>query len=281
MPETAMKPTAKTSKLAEAVERDPRWLSIVNRDTQADGRFYYSVSTTGVYCRPSCPARLARPENVRLHATRGEAENAGFRACKRCKPDRYVTDGLDAGTVRFAMDECSLGSILVAASERGICSILMGNDPDALLRDLQSRFPRENLMDVDQVLEKQDLENQQFEKQDPEKQQFEKLVEEVVALVEAPSLGSTLPLDMRGTAFQQRVWNALREIPVGSTASYGDIAERIGAPGSVRAVARACASNNLAVVVPCHRVLRRDGGISGYRWGVERKRALLGREASL
>jgi AraC family transcriptional regulator of adaptative response/methylated-DNA-[protein]-cysteine methyltransferase len=360
---THMKAAEKTTGLAEAVQRDPRWASVIARDTSADGTFYYSVSTTGVYCRPSCGARRARPENIRFHVTREAAEKAGFRACKRCKPDQpslheqhaemiseacrrieiseqppslqalaahagvshyhfhrifkaitgltpkayanahrarrmrqelprsdSVTAAIyDAGynsngrfyaefnevlgmtptdfraggantAIRFAIGECSLGSILVAASDRGICAILMGEDPDALARDLQNQFPRATLVGGDAG--------------------FEKLVAEVVGFLEAPEIGLNLPLDVRGTAFQHRVWNALRDIPAGSTASYSEIASRIGAPKSARAVAQACASNRLAVAIPCHRVVRNDGGLSGYRWGVERKQALLEREAN-
>jgi AraC family transcriptional regulator of adaptative response/methylated-DNA-[protein]-cysteine methyltransferase len=161
--------------------------------------------------------------------------------------------------IRFAVGECSLGAILVAATELGVCAILMGDDPDALARDLQDRFPNANLIGGDTG--------------------FEQLVAKVVGFVEMPKLGLDLPLDVRGTAFQQRVWQALRGIPAGSTASYSDIARCIGSPKSVRAVAQACAANSLAVAIPCHRVIRNDGGLSGYRWGVERKRALLEREA--
>jgi len=161
--------------------------------------------------------------------------------------------------IRFAVGECSLGPILVAASQRGICAILFGDNPDALTRDLQDRFPQAELIGADA--------------------EFEHWVAQVVGLVEMPQLGLALPLDVRGTAFQQRVWQALQEIPIGSTASYSEIALRIGAPKAVRAVAGACAANPLAVAVPCHRVVRTDGGLAGYRWGVERKRALLEREA--
>lgn len=161
--------------------------------------------------------------------------------------------------IRFAIGECSLGSILVAASECGVCSILPGDDPDELLRDLQDRFPRASLIGGDA--------------------EFEHLVAKVVGFVEAPRLGLDLPLGMRGTAFQQRVWQALREIPPGGTASYTEIAKRIGSPKAIRGVANACAANALAVAIPCHRVVRSDGGVSGYRWGVERKLALLDKEA--
>lgn len=173
-------------------------------------------------------------------------------------PGRYRAGG--AGTdIRFAIGECSLGAILVAQSERGVCAISLGDQPGALVRELQDRFPRANLIGGDR--------------------EFEQLVARVVGMVEAPGTGLDLPLDVRGTAFQQRVWQALREIPAGQTASYSAIAQRIGAPGSVRAVAQACSANVLAVAIPCHRVVRKDGGLSGYRWGVERKRTLLAKEA--
>lgn len=162
--------------------------------------------------------------------------------------------------IRFAIGQCSLGAILVAQSRRGVCAILLGDDPEALLNDLQDRFPRATLIGGDR--------------------EFEQLVARVVGFVERPELGLDLPLDIRGTAFQQRVWQALRKIPAGATRSYAEIARSIGAPGSVRAVAQACAANALAVAVPCHRVVRSDGSLSGYRWGVERKRALLAREST-
>jgi AraC family transcriptional regulator of adaptative response/methylated-DNA-[protein]-cysteine methyltransferase len=157
--------------------------------------------------------------------------------------------------IRFAVGPCALGEILVAASERGVCAILMGDDAESLLRDLQDRFPAATLMGGDAS--------------------FEQWVAQVVGFVEAPALGLRLPLDIRGTAFQQRVWQALQAIPAGQTASYSEVAERIGAPKAVRAVASACAANALAVAIPCHRVVRQDGSLSGYRWGIERKRALL------
>lgn len=243
--------SAKNAELAAATMADPRWASIVAHDSKADGTFVYSVKTSGVYCRPSCPARLARPENVRFHATTKQAEQAGFRPCKRCKPNRPA--------IRFAIAKSSVGLILVAKSELGVCAVLMGDGPVPLERDLQKRFPHANL--VDGVCD------------------LEPLLAKVVAFVETPAVGLDLPLDVCGTAFQQRVWQALRKIPVGSTASYTDIAQRIGSPKSVRAVAQACAANPLALVIPCHRVLRNDEGLSGYRWGVARKRILLEREA--
>ena len=345
----------------QTTKRDPRWAALLARDSAYDGRFVYSVRTTGVYCRPSCAARAARPENVAFHADCAAAEAAGFRPCKRCRPRqasladtraalmaricRFIeaapepprlatlagqagmspfhfqrvfkaTVGLsprayalaqrtrrvrgelrragsvtqailDAGfnsggrfyatsnevlgmtprafraggadtTIRFAVGECSLGSVLVAQSDKGICAILLGDDPEALLRDLQDRFPRAQLLGGDAG--------------------FERCVAAVVRMVDAPASGLKLPLDVRGTVFQQKVWQALRRIPAGTTASYAEIARRIGAPRSARAVAQACAANALAVAIPCHRVVRRDGELSGYRWGIERKRALLERE---
>lgn len=161
--------------------------------------------------------------------------------------------------IRFAVGQCSLGAILVAQSQRGICAILLDDDPDALVRELQDQFPKARLIGGDAA--------------------FEQQVAQVVGLIEAPAIGLQLPLDVQGTAFQERVWRALREIPPGATASYTEIAERIGAPRSVRAVAQACGANRLAVAIPCHRVVRRDGDLAGYRWGVERKRELLRREA--
>jgi AraC family transcriptional regulator of adaptative response/methylated-DNA-[protein]-cysteine methyltransferase len=348
--------------MAIDTEQNPRWARVLARDRSMDGTFYYSVATTGVYCRPSCPSRPANPKNVRFHDSIADAEAAGFRACKRCKPhqpsadvqhvktvakicrlieqateipplaalaaavglspgylhrmfkavtgvtpkayaaahraekvrdqlarSRTVTAAIyDAGfnsdgrfyeksgemlgmtpttyraggantAIRFAVGECSLGSILVARSEKGVCAIAFGEDPDLLVRDLQDRFPRARLIGGDA--------------------DFEAQVARVVGFIETPKIGLDLPLDVRGTAFQQRVWAALREIPVGTTATYADIARKIGTPTSVRAVAGACAANTLAVAIPCHRVVRTDGGLSGYRWGIDRKRALIDREA--
>ena len=353
--------TSSTNERAGYASDEERWRAVVQKDRNAEGKFFYSVKTTGVYCRPSCPARPAGRENVAFHESAADAERAGFRACKRCKPrgpalaeqqvatvaaacraietaeelpdlnalansagmSRFhfhrifraatgltpkayatarrshrmreelpkrntVTEAIyEAGfnsngrfyasssqmlgmkpkdyqgggigaTIRFAVGECSLGSILVAASENGVCAILMGDDPDALAKNLQDRFPKANVIGGDR--------------------DFEKTVAKVIGFIEAPGIGLDLPLDVRGTAFQQRVWQALRQIPVGSTASYSEIARRIGLPKAVRAVAQACAANAIAVAIPCHRVLRNDGNLSGYRWGVERKRALLKRE---
>jgi len=174
------------------------------------------------------------------------------------RPRQYREGGLDA-QIRFAVGQCSLGAILVAQSQRGICAILIDDDPDMLVRHLQDQFPKAQLIGCDR--------------------DFEQLVAQVVGFIEAPALGLQLPLDVRGTAFQERVWQALRDIPPGMTVSYAELAERIGAPTAARAVARACAANCIAVAIPCHRVVRRDGDISGYRWGVERKRELLRRES--
>lgn len=346
---------------SNTVERDPRWAALVARDADMDGRFYYSVRTTGVYCRPSCGARMPKPENVQFHETCEQAEQAGFRPCKRCRPDRpalaqehaaiistacrFIEDSeitpsldvlsaraglstwyfhrlfkaataltpkgyaaahkarqvrknlakngsitkaiFDAGynsnsrfyeksnqmlgmtptsyraggadtDIRFAVGECSLGSILVASSVRGVCAILLGDDPDTLAQDLQDMFPKSSLIGGDNI--------------------YEELVARVVGFVETPAMDLDLPLDIRGTAFQHRVWQALCEIPPGTTMSYTEIARKIGAPTAIRAVAGACAANKLAVAIPCHRVVRSDGSLSGYRWGVERKRALLKRE---
>ena len=173
-------------------------------------------------------------------------------------PTAYRAGGATA-EIRFAIGRCSLGAILVARSDRGVCAILLGDDPEALAHDLQELFPRAELIGRDAELEE--------------------LVAKVVGFIETPGLGLDLPLDVQGTAFQQRVWQALREVPAGRTVTYGEIAGRIGAPGAVRAVAGACAANALAVAIPCHRVVRTDGSLSGYRWGVERKRALLERES--
>ena len=223
---------------------------------------------------PKAYARAHRANAVRATLARGDTSvtdaifDAGYNANSRfyehadamlgMKPAQYRKGGVDA-RIEFAIGQCSLGAILVARSGRGVCAISLGDDADALLRELQDRFPRAELIGGDA--------------------KFETLVAQVVGLIEQPNIGTDLPLDVRGTAFQQRVWDALRAIPVGETASYAQIAQRIGAPKSVRAVAQACASNTLAVAIPCHRVVRSDGGLSGYRWGVERKRALLLREA--
>jgi AraC family transcriptional regulator of adaptative response/methylated-DNA-[protein]-cysteine methyltransferase len=347
---------------SETIADDPRWARIVARDRRADGAFWYSVLTTGVYCRPSCPSRTANPKNVRLHPTLAEAKATGFRPCKRCNPDGQSADevavdlvakacrliesneeelqlrtlaasvgrspshfhrlfkattgltpkeyadahraarireGLmknmsvteaiyDAGfnssgrfyekskellgmtptqfrsggvneEINFALGQTTLGAILVASSKRGVVAILLGDDPEKLLCDLQDRFPRAELIGADK--------------------EYEKLVARVVGLIEAPGQGLKLPLDIRGTAFQRRVWRTLQKISAGTTVSYAEVAKRIGSPTSVRAVAGACAANNIAVAIPCHRVVRTDGSLSGYAWGITRKRELIDRES--
>jgi len=342
---------------------DERWQAVQRRDRAADDIFYYSVETTGIYCRPSCASRQAKREHVRFHASPPAAERAGFRPCKRCRPNeaplaqrqaaivaaacrrieqaeelpslaelakesrlspfhfhrlfkavtgvtpkdyavahrakrvrdeitrsgtiteaiygagfnsngRFYEASADmlgmtptafraggrGATIRFALGECWLGSILVAATDKGVCSIMFGDDPESLVRDFQDRFSNARLIGGDAA--------------------FERLIAQVVGFIARPERGLDLPLHVQGTAFQQRVWQALRGIPAGSTASYAEIAQRIGEPKAVRAVAQACATNPVAVAIPCHRVVRRDGALSGYRWGVERKRALLDREAA-
>jgi AraC family transcriptional regulator of adaptative response/methylated-DNA-[protein]-cysteine methyltransferase len=194
--------------------------------------------------------------------------DAGFNANSRfyetsdarlgMQPREYRAGGRNA-RIRFAVGQTSLGAILVAQSERGICAILLDDDPDRLVRDLQDRFPKAQLIGGDRG--------------------FEQLIAQVVGFIEAPALGLNLPLDVRGTAFQERVWKALCEIPPGAVVSYTQIAARIGSPKAVRAVAKACGANAIAVAIPCHRVVRKDGDLSGYRWGVERKRELLERES--
>jgi AraC family transcriptional regulator of adaptative response/methylated-DNA-[protein]-cysteine methyltransferase len=342
---------------------EERWSALCRRDAAADGAFIYAVATTGVYCRPSCPARRPRRANVSFYPSPLEAEAAGFRSCRRCRPgdqpleqrqaalvarvcrmieDAFETPTLDelaAGAgispfhlhrlfkrytgltprsyaaakkaervkrelergedvthaiyaagygsssrfyenarsrlgmapanyraggrhekIRFAVGQCSLGHVLVAATDKGICEVRLGDDPHKLVEELQDRFSNAELTggDLD----------------------FEQAVRLVVSHIEAPrEAAPALPLDVRGTAFQQRVWDALRRIPPGRTASYAEIASSIGQPSATRAVAQACGANRIAVLIPCHRVIRTDGSQGGYHWGIERKRELLAREA--
>ena len=335
--------------------------AVAARDAGLDGRFVYAVRSTGVYCRPGCPSRAARPDNLSFHAGPAEARAAGFRPCRRCRPDepapaerqaehitracrlieaadtpptletlaraaglspfhfhrifktvtgvtprayarahraaraadslaqgRTVTESVYAAgygapsrfyasaaerlgmrpsayrrggageRLSFAVGPCALGLVLVAATERGICAILLGDEEEALRRDLAARFPRAEIV--------------------AGAADFAATVAAVVRLVAEPGAAFALPLDVGGTAFQQRVWEALRRIPAGATASYAEIARAIGEPAAVRAVAMACGANRLAVAIPCHRVVRSDGALSGYRWGTARKTELLARE---
>ena len=236
---------------------------------------FHRVFKAATGLTPKGYAAAHRATLIRASLARGKASvteaifDAGFNANSRfyehadamlgMRPTQYRAGGVDA-RIEFAVGETSLGAILVARSQRGVCAISLGDDAEALLRELQDRFPRAELIGGDAS--------------------FEQLVARVVGMIEQPNLGFDLPLDVRGTAFQQRVWDALRKIPAGETASYAQIAQRIGSPTSVRAVAQACAANTLAVAIPCHRVVRSDGALSGYRWGVERKRELLSRETS-
>jgi len=227
-------------------------------------------AVTGLTPKAYAQAHRAKKVRQQLGAARTVTEaiyDAGFGSGGRfyetssavlgMTPTEFRAGGPRA-EIRFAVGQCSLGAILVAQSGKGICAILLGDDPNALVRDLQDRFPRAALIGGDAA--------------------FEQTVARVVGFVEQPSLGLDLPLDVRGTAFQQRVWQALRRIPSGSTASYAEIAGRVGKPRATRAIAQACAANPLAVAIPCHRVVRTDGSLSGYRWGVERKAQLLDRE---
>ncbi len=232
---------------------DARWAAARAKDRAAEGAFYMGVHTTGVYCLASCGGRPLR-KNVRFYATREDARAAGLRACLRCKPDS------DLETLRFGVTETSLGLALVARSDAGLRLVTLGDDAETLKADLEKRFKRARIIRDDAGLA-DDL-------------------RAVANVVDHPDHRLSLPIDAQGTELQKAVWAALREIPAGETASYADIAKAIGRPSAFRAVAQACGANPLAVVTPCHRVVRADGGLSGYRWGVERKRELLAREAA-
>ncbi|MGN6031029.1 MAG: bifunctional DNA-binding transcriptional regulator/O6-methylguanine-DNA methyltransferase Ada [Thermomicrobiales bacterium] len=358
---TTLDAPASTAPITYATD-DARWQAVLDHDPQADGAFFTCVHTTGIYCRPTCPARRPNRENVSFVTTREEARRAGFRPCKRCTPDNETSfpqrqtetiaracDRLQASEDRLTLEQlaaefgmspfhfhrvfkhvtgltpkayadahrtervrdrmtaapsvtaaiydagyaangrfyeasaqtlgmtptryraggagaviqatvapCSLGHVLVAATPTGLCSVMLGDDPDRLQRSLRDRFPRAEFA--------------------PEDAAFAQIVSAVVAQIEEPARSFDLPLDIRGTAFQQRVWQALRTIPAGQTATYSEVAAAIGEPKAVRAVAQACANNRIAVVIPCHRVVGKDGSLTGYAWGTERKRALLDRE---
>ena len=234
---------------AEALTDEKKLQAVVHKDRAADGTFYYSVKMTGVYCRPSCPTtRPALRKNVAFHDSSEDAA-AVAKACRAIEAAEEPPALVAAG---------SLGSVLVAASGQGVCAISLGDDPDTLVRELQDRFPKAELIGGDE--------------------EFERIVAQVIGFIEAPKTSLDLPLDVRGTAFQQRVWEALRRIPAGTKATYAEIARAVGAPKAVRAVAAACAANALAVAIPCHRVVRADGSTGGYRWGTGRKAALLAHE---
>jgi AraC family transcriptional regulator of adaptative response/methylated-DNA-[protein]-cysteine methyltransferase len=264
---------AEACRRIEQAETPPALAELAERAAMSPYHFH-RVFKAATGLTPKAYAAAHRAQKVRKRLERNASitdaiYDAGFNSNSRfyersgqllgMRPKDYRAGGAGAA-IRFAVGECSLGSILVARSQRGVCSILLGDDPDALARQLQDQFPNAELIGGDR--------------------DFEALVAKVVGFVEAPALGLDLPLDVRGTAFQERVWQALRQIPAGSTASYADIARRIGMPKAVRAVAQACGANPLAVAIPCHRVVRSDGALSGYRWGVERKRELLQREAA-
>jgi len=253
-----------------------RWEALVQRNSEADSFFVCGVLTTGIYCRPSCPSRLPNRKNVRFFNTWQQAEQAGFRPCKRCTPqlsNKPETSTASLGmnpsiyqhggrgvSIRYSIVQSYLGWVLVGATEKGICKIDFGNTPEILQAKLKADFPQAEVQDNDPT--------------------FNAIVAKVLALIEAPGQGLELPLDIQGTAFQRRVWLTLQDIPSGLTASYTEIAARIGNPKAARAVAQACASNHLAVAVPCHRVVRSNGDLGGYRWGIDRKRAILAREAN-
>ena len=230
---------------------DARWAAVDARDRNADGAFVFAVATMGVYCRPSCSAHLLR-RNVRFFDTAEQARTAGFRACLRCRPDE------PRERLRWTTVRTDLGLALVAVSDAGLRAVTFGDDREALAADLAARFPNAVLTEDAGALGD--------------------IAARVRALIAEPGAVADLPLDAQGTALQRAVWSALRAIPAGAVASYADVARAIGRPSAVRAVAQACGANPLAVVTPCHRVVRSDGGLSGYRWGVDRKQALLDRE---
>ncbi len=244
-----------TADLTNAYPTDEaRWAAIERRDRAADGAFFCGVRTTGVYCRPSCSGRPLR-KNVAFHDTREAARAAGLRPCLRCRPDEPIE------TLSYGFGDTPLGLALAATSETGLALLIMGWDRTEMREDLAARFPRARLIEDDAAASP--------------------ALAALVAAIDSGRPGELplpLALDERGTDLQRAVWKALRDIPAGTTASYAEVARAIGRPSAVRAVAQACGANPVAVLTPCHRVVRSDGALSGYRWGVERKQALLARE---
>lgn len=341
-----------------------RWAAVCENNKKADGHFYYAVITTGIYCRPSCTSKLPKKDNVEFFVTSDDAESAGYRACKRCKPNttskgqetkqkiidacriieksespvtldelatkvnlspyhfhrifkkmvgvtpkqygsrhqsqRFqenliasssVTDaiyssgysssggaydqkrdqlgmqpktfrsGAEGIVITYGVAQCFLGCVIVAATNRGICAIEFGDDAESLRVQLQARFPKADFENADNELRA--------------------LIKEVIDFIEKPQSSFQLPLDIQGTAFQQKVWEVLRQIKPGQTMSYAEVAQKIGSPKAARAVAIACSANRLAVVVPCHRVIAKNDKLSGYRWGVKRKKRLLDNEKKI
>ena len=264
---------ARACRMIETSETPPRLDELATEVGMSPFHFHRLFKTeTGLTPKAYSVAWRARKLREELSSADASITDAIYGAGFNASSRFYETSGQLLGmrardwraggagvVIRFAVGQCSLGAILVAQSQRGICAILLGDNPERLVRDLQDQFPKAELIGGDAA--------------------FEQLVAQVVGFVEAPATGLQLPLDVQGTVFQERVWRALREIAPGTTVSYAEIAERIGSPKAVRAVAQACATNHIAVAIPCHRVVRRDGDISGYRWGVDRKRELLRREA--
>jgi AraC family transcriptional regulator of adaptative response/methylated-DNA-[protein]-cysteine methyltransferase len=264
---------AKACRIIETSEEEPS-LEQLAGSVGLSPSYFHRIFKTATGLTPKDYAAASRAKKVRDGLAAGSSVteaiyDAGFNSSGRfyekstgmlgMTPSQYRAGGLNE-EIKFAVGQTSLGDILVASSRKGVAAILLGDDADQLVRDLQDRFPKAHLIGADA--------------------EYEAMVARIVGYVESPELGLDLPLDVRGTAFQQRVWQTLQEIPVGTTVSYAELAQRIGLPKAIRAVAGACAANNLAVAIPCHRVVRNDGSISGYAWGVKRKRALLEREAS-
>jgi AraC family transcriptional regulator of adaptative response/methylated-DNA-[protein]-cysteine methyltransferase len=241
-----------------------RWQAVQNRDRRCDGRFVTAVRTTRIYCRPSCAARPHR-QNVTFFDTPQQAEAAGFRACKRCKPDQpdsWAAPNRKGGRdmrIHYAIEPCALGYVLVGATERGTCSVMLGDSPAALVEALHDDYPHAVIEPASGGLS-------------------DSMRAVLHSLDHGDPARIDVPLDIYGTDFQRRVWDALRQIPTGETRTYTQIARQIGKPDAVRAVASACAANQVALVIPCHRVIREDGTLGGYKWGLDRKQALLQQE---